>query len=194
MNKLLDKYLCKKYPKIFVERKQSVAESCMGRGFECGDGWFHLLEELCYKIQDRINYRQRGIKEGWALGSEWKPIPQFVALQVKEKFGALRIYYKGGDDTIGAWVDFVESLSAWVCENCGRHDQEVGRVSEGWIQGLCPTCAFEFGKTISQRKDLVQLWKKVIKSRSNPKRSWKAVDELTREDLGLKPKKKKEKK
>lgn len=34
----LDELLCERYPDLFCQRKLSIQESCMGRGFECGDG------------------------------------------------------------------------------------------------------------------------------------------------------------
>jgi hypothetical protein len=194
MDKLLDDYLCKKYPKIFVERNLPTTESCMGRGFECGAGWFFLIDQLCAEIQSRIDRRSKLIAKGYAIKGEKKKIPQFIALQVKEKFGALRIYYRGGDKYIQALVDMIENMSYSVCENCGLMNETVGRVETGWIQSLCPKCSKNYGKTIAQPKDIIALWENVIASRHNPSRSWKAVDELTREDLGLKPRKKKEKK
>jgi hypothetical protein len=55
MNKTLDNYLCEKYPRIFIERSMTPRESCMGRGFECGNGWFPLIDSLCYNIQEYID-------------------------------------------------------------------------------------------------------------------------------------------
>jgi len=47
MNAELDKKLCEKYPKIFVNRTKSMQESCMYWGFECGDGWYGIIDALC---------------------------------------------------------------------------------------------------------------------------------------------------
>lgn len=58
MHPLLDKYLCEKYPKIFVNRNNSPQETCMCWGFP-GDGWFYLIDSLCHNIQhwcDNPNY------------------------------------------------------------------------------------------------------------------------------------------
>jgi len=56
MSPELDKYLCEKYPKIFSERNKSPQESCMHWGLECGDGWFFIIDSLCYRIQRHIDH------------------------------------------------------------------------------------------------------------------------------------------
>jgi glutaredoxin len=50
MHPLLDNYLCKKYPKIFVNRNKPMTETCMCWGFP-GDGWFYIIDSLCHNIQ-----------------------------------------------------------------------------------------------------------------------------------------------
>ena len=181
MDKLLEKHFVKKYPKIFVDMYGPMNETCMHWGIECGAGWFFLLDNLCSKIQRHIDDRNETIDKGYAQPNE-KPIPQLVALQIKEKFGALRFYYSGGDEYIRTLVDFAESLSYSICENCGKFTEDVGR-TQGWIQSLCTICAKEFDKEIKQRNDIVSLWKKVMLSRKNPKRSWKTIDEWTKDDV-----------
>jgi len=56
MSPELDKYLCEKYPKIFANRNKSAEESCMNWGLECGDGWFFIIDSLCYRIQRHIDH------------------------------------------------------------------------------------------------------------------------------------------
>lgn len=55
MNSEKDKYLCEKYPKIFADRSKSIYQSCMGWGFEHGDGWFNIIDTLCQNIQHHID-------------------------------------------------------------------------------------------------------------------------------------------
>lgn len=55
MNKLLDEYLCKKYPKIFVDRNKRMDESCMHWGLDVGDGWFYIIDSLCSNIQSWVD-------------------------------------------------------------------------------------------------------------------------------------------
>lgn len=59
-------------------------------------------------------------------------------LQVKEKFGTLRFYYAGGDDTVAGMVSMAETMSACTCEVCGN----PGKIRRtGWYQTLCDTHA-----------------------------------------------------
>ncbi len=130
MNKLLDNYLCEKYPKIFAERNLTPRQSCMSEGITCGDGWFSLLHNLCHMIQHHIDNLE--------LNSITTPIcPQFVAKQVKEKFGGLRFYYEGGDKFISALVEQAENLSYDICEDCGVMDNTVGKNTDGWVRTTC---------------------------------------------------------
>jgi len=55
MRKELDDLLCRRYPEMFAARSLPDSESCMGRGFECGDGWFELIDRLCGTIQCWVN-------------------------------------------------------------------------------------------------------------------------------------------
>jgi hypothetical protein len=81
MNKELTQKLFKKYPKIFPKKNRTHKGSLMSYGFECGDGWYWLIDSLCDIIQRYYdaNSKRQGFK-------------QPVAEQVKEKFGALRFY------------------------------------------------------------------------------------------------------
>lgn len=50
MNDELDKKLCEKYPKIFINRNASMVESCMHWGLECGDGWYDTIDLTCASV------------------------------------------------------------------------------------------------------------------------------------------------
>jgi hypothetical protein len=136
MHDLLDKYLCKKYPKIFAERDKSEMESCMHWGLAVGNGWFSLIDDLCSRIQSHIDSSNESIDKGYTTFTKSK-VPQVVALQVKEKFAGLRFYYSGGDDYIQGIVDFAEDLSYSICENCGMMNEDVGRNTQGWHVTTC---------------------------------------------------------
>ena len=126
MKQELDEYLCKTFPKMFSERHLPMQETAMCWGFECGDGWFNIINQLCQNIQHHIDWKNR---------SE-ELVAQVVVSQVKEKFGSLRFYYSGGDDAIDGMVRMAESMSGVTCETCG----DVGTsTSEGWIKVLCET-------------------------------------------------------
>ena len=59
MKRELDEYLCKVYPKMMVNRNKDIQETCMCWGFECGDGWFQILNQLMGNIQHHIDWRER---------------------------------------------------------------------------------------------------------------------------------------
>lgn len=103
--------LFEQFTKVWPERFSEVTY------FECGDGWFDLLWQLCEELED--------------YGSAVK------VLQVKEKFGGLRFYTNYSDDTIDAAVERAEQEAAKTCERCG----EPGELRGGsWLKTLCNKC------------------------------------------------------
>jgi len=135
MKQELDEYLCKVFPKIFAERNLPMQETAMCWGFECGDGWFNIINQLCQNIQHHIDWKNK----------EKEVVAQVDVSQVKEKYGTLRFYYSGGDDTIDGMVSMAESMSGVTCEQCGNPgESNYG----GWIKVLCETHREEreFGK------------------------------------------------
>lgn len=131
MTKHLDEALCAKYPKIFVDRHADIRNTAMCWGFECGGGWYWLIDNLCKTIQSYIDDN--------AHLNIW----QVVATQVKEKYGTLRFYYTGGDETIGGMVWLAEHLSGKICEECGSNDTVTQ--TRGWIKTRCAICHREGG-------------------------------------------------
>jgi hypothetical protein len=59
MREDLDKKLCDKYPKIFMNRYSSPRNTCMCWGFEHGDGWYNIIDMMCANIQSHINYTRK---------------------------------------------------------------------------------------------------------------------------------------
>jgi hypothetical protein len=72
-------------------------------------------------------------------------------LQIKEKFGTLRLYFNRSDEVINAITLFAENLSCTTCEKCGNVG-ETYRI--GWFQTLCPEHAIEkYGKEILNEQE-----------------------------------------
>ena len=124
MKQELDEYLCKVYPKIFANRHKDMTETAMCWGFECGDGWYNIINTLCANIQSHIDWKNKNEVL----------VPQVTVDQVKEKFGGLRFYYEGGDDVIDGMVRMAEGMSEVTCEVCGKPGKSRGN---GWIRTLC---------------------------------------------------------
>ena len=127
MKQELDALLCEKYPKMMVNRNKHMTETCMCWGFECGDGWYNILNQLMGNIQHHIDWKE---KQG-------KPVPQVTLDQVKEKFGTQRFYYTGGDEYISGMVTMAEAMSGTTCESCGNPGERTGG---GWIKTICEPC------------------------------------------------------
>jgi hypothetical protein len=65
MKQELDALLCEKYPKMMVNRNKNMQETCMCWGFECGDGWFNILDQLMGNIQHHIDWKEK--QQRWAV-------------------------------------------------------------------------------------------------------------------------------
>jgi hypothetical protein len=124
-----------------VNRNKGMQETCMCWGFECGDGWFNILNQLMGNIQHHIDWKNEQ-KEKYNRG---EGCPQVTLDQVKEKFGTLRFYYTGGDDAIDGMVRMAESMSGVTCEGCGNQattnwpKAEGGGIG-GWVRTICKPC------------------------------------------------------
>jgi len=132
MKQEYDTYLCTTFPKMFVNRYKPMTETTMCWGFECGDGWFNIINQLCANIQHHIDWKNRNEEV----------VPQVTVDQVKEKFGSLRFYFTGGDEYIRGMATMAESMSGVTCEECGNPGSTVGR---GWLTTLCEKHAEERG-------------------------------------------------
>ncbi len=101
-----------------------IRQNLMGFGFDCGDGWFKILS----KCLDQL----RALRE-FGLA------PSLLLVQVKEKFGTLRVYLIGHDQrgVADAVVSRAERLSGFTCEDCGAYGKTRGG---GWITTLCASC------------------------------------------------------
>jgi len=118
---------------VFAERmEQQYPKICEGRygGFSCGPGWYPILEKLCANIQSHIDWKNEQF-EKYGRG---EAVPQVVAAQIKEKFGGLRFYYDGGDDTVRGMVRMAEAWADSSCEDCGAPGRQR---NSGWIRTLC---------------------------------------------------------
>jgi hypothetical protein len=96
-------------------------------GFAVGAGWWPIIESLCANIQSHTDW--------WNTNRKDRPIvEQVVVEQIKEKFGGLRFYYQGGDDTVAGMVRMAEAWADTACEECGG----IGKRRDGsWIRTLC---------------------------------------------------------
>ena len=144
MNDQLCSYLYKKYPKILTSNLP----------IDCSDGWFFLLNCFLEGVQSHIDLER-------AYVTDKDPIPQVVALQVKEKFGGLRFYFTGGDSNIRVLAQFVEHLSHYICEESGDFSEKVGIVTKGWIKTLTSEQASSKNWQSAYDEELLQIFEKL---------------------------------
>jgi hypothetical protein len=155
--------LVKRFPIIFRDYKEDPRNTPMAWGFECGDGWFQLIWDLCENIEKL---------------AEGKDI-YIIAEQVKQKFGRLRFYYhpvseklskyrirnfmfqkrlgkeyhaisgirkkiwKSVEEKIDDAINKAESDSGKICEKCGNPGELSGK---SYVQTLCKECFNEWVK------------------------------------------------
>lgn len=124
--------LYNKYPVLFENRHKTPMESCMSFGVGCNLGWYNIISNVCFEIdQHEKNVTN---EKGFAYNKDYQKV-KFD--QIKEKFGGLRIYYSGGDEYIRGVIHMAESMSYFVCEDCGNK----GKPNKGgWISTLCDGC------------------------------------------------------
>ena len=103
MKQELQNQLFENYPKIFRQKDLSPQETTMCWGISCGDGWFDIVNVLCQNIQKHAEFTGKSIE----------------AVQVKSKWGALRVYLEGEgvDDFVRGLVKMAESVSRTIKEN-----------------------------------------------------------------------------
>lgn len=119
MNKDLEMKLVKTYPRLYSQYGGDPRETCMAWGFECGDGWYDIINEL----SEKLSYYN------------------VVAAQVKEKFGGLRFYLEVYPSN--KWEEILDIIgdaeikSFETCEYCGKPGKPT---KGGWIKTLCKEC------------------------------------------------------
>jgi len=124
MNETNTLLLFEKYPKIFpVEDRADLRVSLMAFGFECGDGWFQIVDNLCERIQNYVDLHK---------------CEQVVAKQVKEKYGELRFYVDSAPYEVYTMIDEATRLSHLICESCGTNEKVFQ--TTGWVFTTCYAC------------------------------------------------------
>lgn len=116
-----EKRMKEKYPKLLSGRYG---------GFAVGPGWWPILEALCNQIHNHVEWKQNQL-EKYQRGDGCLDV---TVNQIKEKFGELRFYYSGGNDTVDGMVRMAEEWASHTCEECGAPGTIRGG---GWIKVLC---------------------------------------------------------
>lgn len=105
-----------------------VREPIMWYGVSCSKGWFGVIYDAVTELGK--------IKKD-------KNLTNLKIVQIKEKFGSLRIYIEGWDkETRKEIYDILnkyEKIASQTCERCGAKEG-ISTKGPGWITTLCDTC------------------------------------------------------
>lgn len=109
MSPELTTQLYERYPQIFARRPP----------LRCGDGWFALLDTLCWSLQNEAT--QNGG-------------PRVIASEVREKFGGLRFGAGPANEHQRGMIQMAEAFSSRICEVCGDRGKTIG---PEWFRTRC---------------------------------------------------------
>jgi hypothetical protein len=181
MTRELEQELIKKYPILFKDVNMSPRETLMCFGIEFQDGWYKIFDELCEYItlvckQERLVKLKQEFKTEANKGYMFVKVPDITFVQVKEKYGTMRVYIRGVinndwdaiEERIDPTVDidsifashyerieraieYVQFLSGKVCEVCGS----PGKVyTQGWYMCRCKPCIIlDYGYDPDEEED-----------------------------------------
>lgn len=138
MNPENTKYLGEKYPLLYRGLRNPKERYGIRYGFECGDGWFKLLDVLSAKLEALIA----------ATEPDEDGLRPYVH-QVKEKFGGLRFYMdRRESEEMSEAIREAEKAAYQTCEGCG----EPGTYRNmHWIRVACDACDAAYMKEQADR-------------------------------------------
>jgi len=102
----------------------TLQNNLMAFGFEVGPGWVPLVAELMDKIQDLVDDNPK--------------YADLEVVQVKEKYGELRVYTNSDFDEVEELINEYSERLDTVCDRCG----EPGKLQSinGWYRVSCDGC------------------------------------------------------
>lgn len=110
------------FPQLYRGRCKPQSESSMCWGFDCGDGWYQVLYDLS---QELSNYQAA------------HPTLNLEVVQVKSKFGILRVHLNYRDTTTEKLIELAQQRAgatceltgnaSWICEHCQSTGNVDGR-------------------------------------------------------------------
>jgi len=96
--------LKKEFPEFFA---YDSGKSTLLFGIECGEGWYDILYDLCVELRN--------------MKADLKMV------QIKEKFGALRVYTDSKSLAVYDLIRAAEDRSRTICEVCGASGTSCSR-------------------------------------------------------------------
>ena len=105
----------------FIPQQNPLFNIPFPMSFDCDDGWFDIIYDLCSEIDCILTDEDR---------------LTFTVDQVKEKYGTLRFYTSWESPEITKLIRAAEDLSSETCEICGKKGKLM--ISGGWYKTICP--------------------------------------------------------
>ena len=144
-----NKKLCDKYPFLVwysdplygdYDEDTEIDYTFTGE-YEMPEGW---RKAFCPEIWDELK----------AILEKADYVDKFRFVQIKEKYGTLRLYYDGVPEKIyaeiEAWESKYEDLSEKTCICCGKSAKYR---SINWISPWCEDCAKKINQTVIKIED-----------------------------------------
>lgn len=133
---LRNKKLVKRYP--WIAPVDWFGNRVKEYGFTMYDdipiGWKRAFGKIMLE-----DYREVLIKNNYNNEFQW--------IQVKEKYGTLRLYSNGAPEDVLALESKYDYISGFFCISCGRMNSPI--LTDGWIEPLCEEC---YNKRIAKER------------------------------------------
>ncbi len=113
------------HPELFGTPPFDPMETLIGFGFESSKYWLPVLKKGFDDISEIVREQD---------------LTDFRIVQVKEKFGGLRVYTNMQIPEISKIIERMESEVSTICDRCGSTEGTKLRTG-GWWQVLCDECA-----------------------------------------------------
>lgn len=118
----LEDDLTQRYPLALADMRTDAPEAAWW--FECAEGWRPIILELLERLEAEIAAQPAAERDA------------FRVVQVKEKFGTLRVYLAGqGTERMEAAIHSAEQASSKTCEVCGAPGELRSR--NRWMLTRC---------------------------------------------------------
>jgi hypothetical protein len=109
---------------VLPARYRVLLDDQVIREIACMPGWWIVLDNVCQALQCYLDAHH--------------VVPAITVIRVKEKWGGLRIYYRGGDEVCRGIVNKAMEGSLTICEVCGGEGKRIGKRR---YRVRCPTHA-----------------------------------------------------
>ncbi len=101
-----------------LEKYKNILALGHNSGFNCWSGWYSIINDMLATMDHSMS------------------VPfDLKVVQIKEKFGTLRVYIAPRDPYTQGIIDMAETISKHICERCGEPGEM--RTGIGWHKTLC---------------------------------------------------------